>query len=73
MSAGVVYANETASVAMPTGEVVTIHRGDHYPTDHPVVLRCPGFFTTDARVGMVDADVEQMTAAPGERRTVRRG
>jgi len=67
----VVYAKETAAVAMPTGDVVAIRRGDRYDADAPVVLRCPGFFTTDARVGL--DDVEQATAAPGERRNVRRG
>jgi hypothetical protein len=69
----VVYALDTATVAMPSGEQITIRKGEPYPEDHPVVVRCPGFFSDDTVYGMHARDVEQATAAPGERRNVRRG
>ena len=70
---GVVYAVETASVALTTGDIFTIHRGQKYSTDLQVVRERPGFFSDDPQTGMEDAPVEQATAAPGERRNVRRG
>lgn len=68
----VVYALESAAIAMPTGEVVIIKEGDRYSTDHPAVKRCPGFFTSDERVGNVHTPAESTTAIPGDRRHVRR-
>ncbi len=69
----VFYAIETATVPMPTGEQITIRKGEPYPADHPVVVRCPGFFSEDPSYGMHSQEVEQATANPGEKRNVRRG
>jgi hypothetical protein len=68
VSADVVYATETASVALPDGGMVTIHEGKPYATNHPVVLRCPGFFSADPVHG-IERSVETATAVPGERRS----
>lgn len=69
----VVYAVETATVALTTGSTFTIHRGQRYATNLQVVREQPGFFSDDPRTGLEDAPVEQATAAPGERRSTRRG
>jgi len=69
----VVYATTTAPVELPSGT--------HWPADDPVVKAHPDWFSRDPRFGMVysveptgyDAPVEQATAAPGERRNIRRG
>ena len=66
----VVYATETASIAMPDGSTFTIKAGQHYPADHPAVVRCRGWFTDSPPDD--GAPVEIATAVPGERRT-RRG
>lgn len=68
----IVYAVEDAAVGMPDGSIVSIRRGQPYPADAPVVRRTPGFFSTDP-TGVVESPVEQATAAPGERRSTRRG
>jgi hypothetical protein len=77
----VVYAVETAMV--PTGAGMTrVGKGEHWPADDPVVRAMPSLFSTDPRWGLKyssepagwdDPPVEQATAAPGERRNVRRG
>jgi hypothetical protein len=71
--ANVVYAVETATVALRTGDTFTIHRGQKYSTALQVVREQPGFFSDDPQTGMEDGPVEQATSAPGERRNVRRG
>jgi hypothetical protein len=68
----VVFAVETATVALTTGDTFTIHRGQKYSTTLQVVREQPGFFSTDPETGMEDGPVEQATAAPGERRNTRR-
>jgi hypothetical protein len=80
-----VYARRTAAVSLPSGAVVGIQQGTHWPADDPVVKANPDMFSDDPRHGMLfsrplQADdypdapvVEQATAAPGERRNVRRG
>lgn len=69
----IVYAVDTATVALTTGDTFTIHRGQKYDADLQVVREQPGFFSDDPATGMRDAPVEQATAAPGERRSTRRG
>lgn len=68
----IVYAVETATVALTTGDTFTIHRGQKYDAELQVVREQPGFFSNDPSTGMQDAPVEQATAAPGERRSTRR-
>jgi len=77
----VVYATTTAPVELPSGIRGIVQKGTHWPADDPVVKAHPDWFSRDPRFGMVysveptgyDAPVEQATAAPGERRNIRRG
>ena len=82
----VVYVKvDSAVVTLPSGTPWTLMKGQHYPADDPVVKENPGMFTADPRYGLTwtgappeemsrpPDDVEQATAAPGEKRTVRRG
>jgi hypothetical protein len=59
------------------GQRITIKAGEVRFADDPVVRAFPEFFTDEPQVitrfpGWSPADVEQATAAPGERRTSRR-
>lgn len=75
----IVYAKTTAQVQV--GSVPHMVRlGTHWRDDDPVVLACPSIFDSDPRHGLArsipmqdESEVEQATAAPGERRNVRRG
>lgn len=80
----VVYAMDNRSVGMPTGNTVRVPKGSHWPASDPVVQACPELFTHDARYGLCYtaappgydsqlAEVEEATANPGEKRSVRRG
>lgn len=79
----VVFATETASLTMTNGGQVTVRKGSHWPADDPLVREWPSFFAPDPRYGlswsgeppasMSEPPVEQATAAPGEKRNVRRG
>lgn len=69
----IVYAVDTATVCLTTGDTFTIHRGQKYDAELQVVREQPGFFSEDPQTGMEDGPVETATAAPGERRSVRRG
>ena len=78
----VVYAKDTAQIPTEDCGLVLVHKGEHWPASDPVVKAAPTLFSTDPRYGMrysaepagyTDPPVEQATAAPGERRTVRRG
>jgi hypothetical protein len=77
----VVYATATVPVQLPSGIGGMVQKGSHWPADDPVVLAHPEYFSPDPRFGMsysvepagYDAPVEQATAAPGEKRQVRRG
>ena len=78
----VVYATGTAGFMTPDGAFHTVHYGQHWPADDPVVKAAPaGLFSPDPVYGLASSrppadspPVEQATAAPGERRAaVRRG
>jgi hypothetical protein len=85
---GVVYATADASVAMPGGYTQRVRKGSHWRADDPLVLDHPDLFSADPRWGMsysspqleaanvaddpVVVAVESATAAPGERRPLRR-
>jgi hypothetical protein len=69
----IVYAVETASIALTTGGTYTVHRGQKYSDALQVVREQPGFFSEDPQTGMEDGPVETATATPGERRNARRG
>lgn len=70
-----VFAVRTAGVDLPDGRFVRVQRGEpRYATD-PVVVAFPEMFSTvppGLRVTQDWSPVEQATAAPGEKRTVRR-
>lgn len=77
----IVYATSTSLVTDPnTGVRGTVNKGSHWSADDPVVQQHPELFSEDPRWGLNysvepegwDAPVEQATAAPGERRAVRR-
>jgi hypothetical protein len=77
----IVYATTTSMVVTPGGGQVRVDKGTHWPATDPVVVAHPSLFSADARYGLnfstepegYGAPVEQATAAPGERRNVRRG
>jgi hypothetical protein len=87
VTVNVVFAVETASMTTPDGGSVLVRKGTHWPADDPLVRANPQWFADDPRYGlswsgppppaMADppgvARVEQTTAAPGEKRNVRRG
>ena len=83
----VVYAMGTETVNMPSGGSVAVFKGSHWPATDPVVRARPELFTDDPRYGLLytspppgydgdlnelEPDVEQATAVPGEKRSVRR-
>jgi hypothetical protein len=75
----VVYATQTCSVAMPHGGQMLVSEGSHWPADDPLVQAHQDLFTEDPSAGLMYSQkpveavaVEQATAAPGERRQVRR-
>jgi hypothetical protein len=79
----VVYARVGKTwVVAPDGTRVWVHIGQHWPADDPVVKKYPSLFSDDPVTGLSftvtpkppapAAPVEQATAAPGERRSVRR-
>jgi len=75
----VVYAKDYVRIHSGHG-VRTFVPGSHWPADDPYVLANPGQFSTDPRYHLAFSeprpeyfgDVEQATAAPGERRNTRR-
>jgi hypothetical protein len=75
----VVYAVATVSINTPAGFPVLVRAGTHWPANDPIVLANPTTFSSDPRVGMSSTlpipqgDIEQMTAAPGEKRSARQG
>lgn len=77
----VVYATQQFQTTLPDGMRAVIPKGSHWPADDAVVRANPDYFSDDPRYGMLystepagyDAAVETATAAPGEKRSVRRG
>ncbi len=78
----VVYPVADANLPLSNGANFTVRRGQHWSTEDAVVKEHPSMFSTDPRYGLAfsqppaelaDPPVEQATAAPGERRTARRG
>ncbi len=78
----VVYAKDSANISLPNGGRGKILKGQHFPADDPFVRSRPDLFSSDPRYGLlytVEPDgfdapiVEEATANPGERRSVRRG
>jgi len=80
MAIPVVYAIADVNVTLPGRGTGRIQKGQHFPADDPFVRSRPELFSSDPRYGMLytvepddyDAPVETATAAPGERRSVRR-
>jgi hypothetical protein len=80
MTIPVVFATGDAPVTLPTGQIIRVRKGQHWPLEDPVVQASPTLFSQDPRWGMVytrepdgyDAPIETATAAPGERRNARR-
>lgn len=49
----IVFASTTAIASDPrTGASVPVNHGTHWPTDDPIVLAYPDFFTDDPRYGL---------------------
>jgi hypothetical protein len=76
-----VYATADFPAVTPQGARVMVRKGTHWPIDDPVVRANAACFSPDPRWGLAysrepegwdDPPVEQATAAPGERRQVRR-
>jgi hypothetical protein len=80
VAVNVVYAIGTQVVTSADGTRVKVPKGSHWPADDPIVQARPDVFSTDPRWGMLytveppgyDAPIETASAAPGERRSVRR-
>ncbi len=72
----VVFAKRTAVAGH-----VTVGEGADWPADDPIVVAHPELFTDDPRHGLSysappatrSRPVEQATAAPGEKRSTKRG
>lgn len=78
---GVVYAATTAQVMLPNGAMVLLREGEAHAADAEVVRFRPELFSDDPErwtrpaptsIGPDGRPVEQATAAPGEKRSVRR-
>lgn len=61
-----------ARTTFASGHMV-VHEGRVFRDDDPVVVEFPTMFVDVDEWLRVDAPVEQATAAPGERKRVRRG
>ena len=73
-----VYAVTTAILSTPEGGQVRVFAGTHWPAEDPLVRSHPDIFSDDPRYGLSytaepAAEVEEATANPGQRRSVRRG
>lgn len=80
----IVFAQATEQVALPSGRIANVHKGQHWPATDQVVQLRPDLFTTDPRYGLLYTEappgydtelneVEEATANPGEKRSTRRG
>jgi hypothetical protein len=66
------YATTTASVGYGDG-LIRLYAGDAWWADDPFVRAHPGFFADlPPKVHSTTGRVEQATAAPGEKRNVKR-
>lgn len=80
MSIPIVYAVGTDFVNLPGGGRTRVAKGTHWPATDPAVRARPELFSDDPRWGLLytvepdgyDAPVEAASAAPGEKRSVRR-
>jgi hypothetical protein len=73
---GIVYATSTTSITNDHGIAFTLHRGEVWDADDPLVKQRPQFFSDVPVVARVSHGegfrlVEQATAAPGEKRRTR--
>lgn len=73
----VVYAITTTSVNAPNGVPLYVTAGSHWPATDPIVRAYPWLFSADPHTHLSSTtppppEVEQATAAPGEKRQVRR-
>lgn len=77
----IVYPVTDATLTLADGSVFVVRRGQHWPVEDRVVREKPDAFSDDPRYGlaystppaeMADPPVEQATAAPGEKRNLRR-
>jgi hypothetical protein len=80
----IVYALSNANVPLRSGRTAQVRKGQHWPATDEAVRARPELFTTDPRYGLVYTEappgydgelneVEEATANPGEKRSVRRG
>ena len=80
----ILFAQGSAGVVLPSGRTVRVMKGTHWPASDPVVKMRPELFTPDPRFGLMYTEappghdtelneVEEATANPGEKRSVRRG
>jgi hypothetical protein len=72
----IVYATSTTSITDASGLAFTLHRGEVWDADDPLVKLKPQFFSETPVIARVSQGegwevVEQATAAPGERRKIR--
>ncbi len=79
----IVFAKGVEKVPLRSGQIANVVTGQHWPVSDPVVKARPDLFTTDTRYGLMYSEappgydgglseVEEATANPGERRSVRR-
>lgn len=59
-------ARESFVATMPDGDIIAVKKGDLVRAGHPILARREQFFAPAA--DHVRFDLEQATAAPGERR-----
>lgn len=70
----IVYSTSDLLVSDQAGGTRLLARNEAFPSDHPIVKARPELFVEFPEVRDAAGNVvEQSTAAPGERRTVRRG
>ena len=77
-NANVVFASATTTAGLPDGTPYTLIEGQAWAADDPLVRANPGLFVKDISElpgypRRTVAVVESATAAPGERRSVKRG
>lgn len=72
----IVYAAAPTAIAAPDGGIHTLVPGEPWAADDPLVKAHPECFSSEPKrvktSGRGWTPVEQMTAAPGEKRTTKR-